>query len=156
MEVRSWLSLQNDSSKSRRGAEVMLSVVSLISSSTGILGCLWTLYHRVTCKWYWTEAPTVSFPLRVDSMNSASYMNTERCRREEGHNLYQLECRMSARKLVRQKPQNYCQLETQVVPLHKIFFSSCPNTKYLYLRLPLLKMKAFRIILVSLVFFFNF
>ena len=34
------------------------------------------------------------------------------------------------------------------------YVSSCPNTKYLYLRLPFLKMKAFRIILVSL--YFNF
>ena len=32
------------------------------------------------------------------------------------------------------------------------YVSSCPNTKYLYLRLPFLKMKAFRIILVSLSF----
>ena len=34
------------------------------------------------------------------------------------------------------------------------YVSSCPKTKYLYLRLPFLKMKAFRIILLSL--FFNF
>ena len=34
------------------------------------------------------------------------------------------------------------------------YVSSCPNTKYLYLRLPFLKMKAFRIILVSLSFNF--
>ena len=33
------------------------------------------------------------------------------------------------------------------------YISSCPNTKYLYLRLPFLKMKAFRMILVS---FFQF
>ena len=32
------------------------------------------------------------------------------------------------------------------------YVSSCPNTKYLYLRLPFLKMKAFRMILVSLFF----
>ena len=34
------------------------------------------------------------------------------------------------------------------------YVSSCPNTKYLYLRLPFLKMKAFRIILVTLSFNF--
>ena len=34
------------------------------------------------------------------------------------------------------------------------YVSSCPNTKFLYLRLPFLKMKAFRIILVSLSFQF--
>ena len=34
------------------------------------------------------------------------------------------------------------------------YVSSCPKTKCLYLRLPFLKMKAFRIILVSI--FFNF
>ena len=34
------------------------------------------------------------------------------------------------------------------------YVSSCPKTKYLYLRLPFLKMKAFRIILVSLSFNF--
>ena len=34
------------------------------------------------------------------------------------------------------------------------YVSSCPNTKYLYLRLPFLKMKAFRIILVSVSFNF--
>ena len=36
------------------------------------------------------------------------------------------------------------------------YVSSCPNTKYVYLRLPFLKMKDFRIILVSLFFNFNF
>ena len=39
-------------------------------------------------------------------------MNTERCRREEGHNSYPLECRLSAGRLFRQKPRKYCQLET--------------------------------------------
>ena len=30
-----------------------------------ILDCLWTIHHRCTCKWDWTEILTVSFPLRA-------------------------------------------------------------------------------------------
>ena len=66
-------------------------------------------------------------------MKSASY---ERCRWEEGHNSYPLECRLSAGRLFRQKPRKYCQLDTQAswwcqlqstcfwirVLLHKICF----------------------------------
>ena len=51
---------------------------------------------------------------------------------------------------------SYLLLFVFAIQLHQIsslFSSYCPNTKYLYLRLPFLKMKAFRIIL-SL--FFNF
>ena len=30
-----------------------------------ILGCLWTIHHRCTYKWDWTEMLSVSFPLRA-------------------------------------------------------------------------------------------
>ena len=123
MEVWRWLSLQTDNSKSRSEAEVILSVMSLISSSAGytfgpdnfqILDCLWTLHHRCTCKWDWTEMLAISFPLRAKTAWIPLRMNTERCRREERHNTYLLECQLSARRLFRQKPRKYCQLETQV------------------------------------------
>ena len=68
MEVWSWPFLSIDSSKSRWEAEVMLSVVSLISSSTGYkkststsgpdnvqsLGWLRTTHNRSIYKWKWT------------------------------------------------------------------------------------------------------
>ena len=41
-----------------------------------ILGCLWTIHHRCTCKWDWTEMLNVSFPLRAKIVwrkKSASY-----------------------------------------------------------------------------------
>ena len=78
-----------------------------------ILGCLLTIHHRCTCKWDWTEMLNVSFPLRSKAVWNLLRMNTERCRREEGHNSYQLECRLSTGRRFRQKPRKYCQLETQ-------------------------------------------
>ena len=79
-------------------------------------------------------------------------MNTERCRREEGHNSYSLECRLSAGKLFPAKTtkilstrnssilmmssSEYLFLESECSFTKYVF--SCPiiNTKYLYLRLP--------------------
>ena len=49
-----------------------------------ILGCLWTIHHRCTCKWDWSEMLNVSFPLRVKTVWNPLRMNTERCRREAG------------------------------------------------------------------------
>ena len=78
-----------------------------------ILGCLWTKHHRCTCKWDWTEMLTVSFLLREKTVCNPLGINTERCRRAEGHNSYPLECSMSAGRLFRQKPRKYCPLKTQ-------------------------------------------
>ena len=55
-----------------------------------ILGCLWTIHHRCTCKWDYTEMLTVSFPLRAKTVWIPLRMNTERCRRGEGRNSYPL------------------------------------------------------------------
>ena len=38
-----------------------------------ILGCLWTIHHRCTCNWDWTEMLTVSFPLRTKTMRFNLY-----------------------------------------------------------------------------------
>ena len=50
-----------------------LYIVSLISTSGldnfQIMGCLWTIHHRCTCKWDWSFFPVE----RKDCMNSASY-----------------------------------------------------------------------------------
>ena len=89
-------------------------------------------------------------------------MSKETCRLEEGRNLYPLECRLSAGRHFSQKPRK-CHLETRAslififrvllfgiwVIFHTKYASSCPSTKYLYLRLPFLTMKEFRIIIVS-------
>ena len=53
------------------------------------------------------------FPVESKDLWNPLRMNTERCRREAGHNSYPLECRLSAGRLFRQKPRKYCQLETQ-------------------------------------------
>ena len=133
-----------------------------------ILGCLWTIHHRCTCKWDWTEMLNVSFPLRAKTVWNPLRMNTERCRREAGHNSYPLECRLSAGKtfpakttkilstrnssILMMSSSEYLCLESECS--FTKYVSSCPYTKYLYLRLPFLKMKAFRMILVSLSFNF--
>ena len=77
------------------------------------LCCLWRIHNRCTCKWDWTDTLTVSFPLRAKTVWNPLRMNTERCRREEGHNSHPLECRLSAGRLFMQKPRKYCQLDTQ-------------------------------------------
>ena len=46
---------------------------------------------------------TVSFPLRAKTMNFALYEGRQISPKEEGHNLYQWECRLSDKKLVLQK-----------------------------------------------------
>ena len=46
-----------------------------------ILGCLWTIHHRCTCKWDWTEMLNVSFPLRAKTVWNLLRLNTEICRR---------------------------------------------------------------------------
>ena len=50
-----------------------------------ILGCLWTIHHRCTCKWDWTEMLNVSFPLRAKTVWNPLRMNTERCQQETIH-----------------------------------------------------------------------
>ena len=62
-----------------------------------ILGCLWTIHHRCTCKWDWTEILNVSFPLRATTVWNLLRMNTERCRREAGHKIWSLFCLISVR-----------------------------------------------------------
>ena len=42
-----------------------------------IRGCLWTIHHRCTCKWDWTEMLYVSFPLRAKTVRNPLRMNTE-------------------------------------------------------------------------------
>ena len=75
------------------------------------------------------------------------------CRREEGHNSYPLECLLSAGRLFSAKTtkilstrnssilmmssSEYLLLESECS--FTKYVSSCPNTKYLYLRLPFLK-----------------
>ena len=71
-----------------------------------ILGRLWTIHHRCTCKWDWTEMLTVSFPLTANTVWNPLRMNIERCRREEGRNSYPLEYRLSAGRLFRQNHEN--------------------------------------------------
>ena len=94
----------------------------------------------------------VSFPL-IETLWIPIRMNTKRCRREEGtiRTHWNGDCLLED---FSGKNSKYCQLETLVL-LYKIyFFVLLNNAKYLYLRLTLLKMKDFRIMLVSL--FFNF
>ena len=115
-----------------------------------ILGCLWTIHHRCTCKWDWTEMLTDSFPLRAKTVWILLCMNTEKDRREEGQ---PWECQLSAGRLSRQTPRKYCQWGTRNILMMSSaeylflelecyftkYVSSCPYTKYLYLRLPFLK-----------------
>ena len=166
MEVWSWPSLPIDRSS-------LWCPWSQVQQNTSgpdnfrILGCLWTIQHRCTCKWDWTEMLTVSFPLRAKTVWNPLRMNTERCRREEGHNSYPLECRLSVGRLFRQNHENIVTRNSSILTMSSSeylflesdcsftkYVSSCPNTKYLYLRFPFLKMKALRIILVSLSFNF--
>ena len=124
-------------------------------------------HHRCTWKWDWTGMLNVSFPLRAKTVWNPLRMNTERCRREEGHNSYPLECRLSVcwktfpakttkilstrnSSILMMSSSEYLFLESECS--FTKYVSSCPYTKYLYLRLPFLKMKVFRIILVSLSF----
>ena len=98
----------------------MLSMVFLSSSSTA---CIWPRQFSksglfldiISSKylWDWTEMITVSFSLRAKTVLIPHCLNTERCRREGGGDLYPLECRLSSGKTFRQKPQKCCQLETQ-------------------------------------------
>ena len=71
-----------------------------------ILGSLWTIHHRCTCKWDWTEMLTVSFPLTANTVWNPLRMNIERCRRVEGRDSYPLEYRLSAGRLFPQNHEN--------------------------------------------------
>ena len=91
-----------------------------------ILGRWWTIHHRCTkctCKWDWTEMQTVSIPLRRKTVWNPLLMNIERCRREDGHNSYPLECRLSAGRLKHLDDAIFRVLVFRIkVPLHKICF----------------------------------
>ena len=131
-----------------------------------ILGCLWTIHHQCTCKWEWTEMLNVSFPLRAKTVWNPLRMNTERCRREAGtirthrnadcllEDLQKTTKILSTRNpiILMMSSSEYLFLESECS--FTKYFSSCPNTKYLYRRLPFLNMKAFRMILLSLSFNF--
>ena len=132
-----------------------------------ILGCLMTIHHRCTCRWDWTEMLNVSFPLRAKTVWNPLRMNTERCRREAGtiRTHWNADCLLedfpakitkilSTRNssILMMSSSEYLFLESEC--FFTKYVSSCPNNKYLYRRLPFLKMKAFRMILVSLSFNF--
>ena len=70
--------------------------------ATGPESWLWTIYHRCTCKWDWTEMLIVYFPLRAKTMKSALYEYRHMSARRRAHS-YPLECRLSAGRLFRQK-----------------------------------------------------
>ena len=42
-----------------------------------ILGCLWTIHHRCTWNWDWTEMLTVSFPLRAKPVSNPLRINSQ-------------------------------------------------------------------------------
>ena len=132
-----------------------------------ILGCLWTIHHRCTCKWDWTEMRTVSFPLIADCMKSASYEYRKMSARQReqfvpigmptvcwktfpAKTTKILSTRNSSILMMSSSEYLFSESECSFTK----YVSSCPKTKYLYLRLPFLKMNAFRIILVSLSFNF--
>ena len=127
-------------------------------------GCLWTIHHRCTCKWDWTGMNTVSFPLRAKPVWNPLRINTERCGAQfvpigmptvcwktfPAKTTKILSTRNSS--ILMMSASEYLILESEFSFTKHV--SSCLNTKYLYLRLPFLKMKALQIILVSL--FSNF
>ena len=41
-----------------------------------IMGCLWTIHHRCTCKWDWTEMLTVSSPLIAKTILNRAWPST--------------------------------------------------------------------------------
>ena len=93
MELWSWPSLSMNRSKFRQEAEVLLYVVSLISSSTGYIWqryfskygiFIWNLHNGRTGTWNWTEMLTVSFPLRAETWQIPLRMSIERCQLDEG------------------------------------------------------------------------
>ena len=102
-----------------------------------ILGCLWTIHHRCTCKWFGTEMLTVSFPLRAKTVCNLLRMNTGRCRREEGHNSAKTTKILLTRNssILMMSSSEYLFLESECS--FTKYVSSCPKTKYLYLRLRL-------------------
>ena len=119
------------------------------------------MHHPCICKSDWTEMLTVFLPLRAKTLWNPLRINIERCRREEGHNSYTLEYLLdefSAKTTKILSTRNWSILmlsSSDNVFLESVcsftkYVSSCPNTKYVYLRLRLLKMKASWIKLVSL------
>ena len=131
-----------------------------------ILGCLWTIHHRCTCKWDWTEMLNVSIESK-DCMKSASYEYRKMSARSGAQfvpigmptvcwkifpakTTKILSTRNSS--ILKMSSSEYLFLESECS--FTKYVSSCPNTKYLYRRMPFLKMKAFRMILVSLSFNF--
>ena len=88
MEVWSWPSIPIDSGnlgKKQKWCSLRCpwSQVQQVTSGPDnfrILGCLWTIHHRCTCKWDWTEMSTVSFPLRAKTVWNPLRIKTERCR----------------------------------------------------------------------------
>ena len=135
----------------------MLSVVSLISSSAGYIwprwfsnsGFLWTINHRFTCMWDWTEMLTVSFPLRAKtyeihfvwiqkdiSENMGTIRNhwNANCLLEDfsGKIMKILSNRNSV--ILMMSSSEYLFLESECS--FAKYVSSYPNTKYLYLWLP--------------------
>ena len=71
-----------------------------------------TIRHRCVDMWSWTEMLTVSFQRRAKTVWIPIRMSTEICRLGEGHNWYQLKCRLSVGKPFPRRPRKCCRLET--------------------------------------------
>ena len=76
------------------------------------LGYWFTIRHRCTCMWSWTEMLIFSFQLRAKTVWTPLRMSTEICRPGEGHNLWPSECRLSVGKPFLRRPRKCCRLET--------------------------------------------
>ena len=148
-----------------------------------ILCRLWTINHQCTCKWDWTEMLNVSFPFflflfplpfweflslweqRLHEVRFVWIQKDVDEKRGTIHTHWNADCLLGDfsgktttilptrnSSILMMSSSEYLFLESECS--FTKYVSSCPNIKYLYLRLPFLKMKAFRIKLVSLSFNF--
>ena len=130
---------------------------------------LWVVldkHHRCIDMWNWTEMPTVSCWFRAKTlwillhMSREIYVGQKRgtiCSHWNADYLLEnpsantkkmLPTRNSS--ILMMSSSEYLLLESEC--FFTKYFSSWPKTRYLYLRLPFLKMKEFRMILASLLF----
>ena len=98
-----------------------------------------TIRHRCIDMWSWTEILDVFYQPRAKTVLILLRINTGICRLGKGHNLCQLECRLSVWKPFSRRPRKCCRLETLVYELCHLqctCFSiqnvKCPSTTRLF------------------------
>ena len=74
----------------------------------------------------------VAFLLTAKTVWNPLRMNTERCRREEGHNSYPLECRLSDGRLFRQNTTKILSTRNSRILMMSSSAYFCPQGKFCY------------------------